>query len=264
MWGRGGMSSRFVYLKSPRCRSSSDWVANTKFLFEGPHDTIATKEGGALQYKIVRTAVAVSLMLPVLGGCLDPEHLSTRTPDQPSAHEPISSLRDARPHYTSHAAATVKPEIFYLFVSDGFSVYERAQILRAVNEWNVALNGFIRFEILPDNNLPKTPAKEYWFINPRPGGPMGGLSSVLATTRAAPDIGGLVDVYLQRIGKRDLGAVVMHELGHVLGLGHNAKPGLMAAHYHPTSQRCVDRTAVEALAANRGVPVARLNWCADR
>jgi Matrixin len=214
-------------------------------------------------HRIIATSAVLLVLSSLLGGCLGTEHLSTRTPERPAAPEAIASLREARPHYTSHVVATVKPEIFFLFVSDAFSVYERAQILRAVNEWNVALNGFIRFEIMAGKTLPKTQAQEYWFINPRPGGQIGASSMVLAATHFAPGVGGLVDVYLERIGRRDLGGVVMHELGHVLGLGHSGKPGLMAAHYHPTSQRCVDRSAVEALAARRKLPLARLNWCAE-
>jgi hypothetical protein len=106
-------------------------------------------------------------------------------------------------------------------------------------------------------------AAEYWIISPKPGRGAPGSPTILATTSSAPDVGGLMAIYVDRIGQRDLGGVVMHELGHVLGLGHSGKAGLMAAHYHPTSQRCVDRTAVEALAARRKLPLARLNWCAE-
>ena len=67
-------------------------------------------------------------------------------------------------------------------------------------------------------------------------------------------------VYRDRIGMRDLGSVVMHELGHVLGLGHGPK-GLMAAHYHPTDQQCVDKATIADVAAQRRLPINQLNWC---
>ena len=67
-------------------------------------------------------------------------------------------------------------------------------------------------------------------------------------------------VYLDRIGTRDLGSVMMHELGHVLGVGH-ADKGLMATHYHPVDQQCVDKATVAAVAAKRQLPADKLNWC---
>jgi len=203
------------------------------------------------------------LVLTLLGGCLGPEYLTTRTPSEPSALEETASLRDAGLHYTSHPGATVRSEIVSLIVTDTFSLYERAKILRAVNEWNVALNGFVRFEIMPDGNDATSGAHEHWVITSKQGGQSTGLPTTLAATYPVAVVGGLMVIYVERIGRRDLGGVVMHELGHVLGLGHSTKGGLMAAHYHATSQQCVDRATVEAVAAKRGLPLAQLNWCED-
>jgi hypothetical protein len=205
--------------------------------------------------------IILLLVLPLLGGCLEPEYLMTRPPSEPSALEETASLRDAGLHYTSRPGAALRSEIVSLMVTDTFSLHERAKILRAVNEWNVVLNGFVRFEIMPAGNDATSGAHQHWVITSKQGGQSTGLATTLAATSPVADIGGLMVIYVERIGRRDLGGVVMHELGHVLGLGHSSKGGLMAARYHATSQQCVDRATVEAVAAKRGLPLARLNWC---
>lgn len=207
----------------------------------------------------IRSVILV-FVLPLVGGCLGPQYLSARAPTAPLALEEPLSLRGATPQYSRHGEMAIRSEIYSLIVADTFSPYERAKILRAVNEWNVALNGFIRFEIAADGAPPSGPTHQ-WVITSKQGGRSDGSSTTLAATYAAPGVGGVIDIFIQRIGQRDLGGVVMHELGHVLGLGHTGRGGLMAAHYHPTSQRCVDRATIEAVAAKHALPSAQLNWC---
>jgi hypothetical protein len=216
-----------------------------------------------MRRKIISPLFIPLLVLPLLGGCLGPEYLMTHAPGERPALEDKASLHERQPRYTSHPGATVRSEIVPLIVTDSFSLYERAKIQRAVNEWNVALNGFVRFEVVPDANKVTSRVRERWLISSKPGGQNTGLPATLAATYPVTGVGGLMVVYVERIGRRDLGGVVMHELGHVLGLGHNPQGGLMAAHYHPTSQQCVDRATVEAVAARRGLPLAQLNWCED-
>jgi Matrixin len=203
------------------------------------------------------------LLLPLVGGCLGPENLVTHTPDDPSAVEETASLRESERPYTSHRAARAKPEIVRLEIDERFDMYDRAKILRAVNEWNHVLNGFVRLDIAPTtgDGRPTADRSPSWKVVPAPRG--GLFSNALAVTYPLRGVGGMVIVYVDRLGGRDLVGVMRHELGHVLGLGHDPKGGLMSTRYTANNQQCIDKAAAEAIAANRKLPVAELNWCEE-
>jgi len=205
--------------------------------------------------------LASSLLLSLLPGCMESGYLVTNL-----AGDPIVASRQASAlRYTTHQPAAAAEEIVPLRIKGSFAPGDRAKILRAVNEWNVALNGFVRFAIVEDSGASATNARSPrpWSIMAAEGiSPrvMPGPTIALAHTQPLPGSGGLMIVYVDRIGTRDLGSVVMHELGHVLGVGHGDK-GLMAAHYHPADQQCVDKATITAVAAKRRLPVDQLNWC---
>lgn len=209
--------------------------------------------------------VVSSLLLSLLPGCMESGYLVTSLAGEPSTTGQSGPTRVAALHYTNHRPAAIAEEIVSLRIVGPFDLSDRAKILRAVNEWNVALNGFVRFAIVNDSAAPSTDPRQPrpWTIMAAHGvGPRvtPGPTIALANTQAVPGAGGLMIVHLDRIGTRDLGGVVMHELGHVLGLGHGER-GLMAAHYHPTDQQCVDKATITAVAAKRRLAVDQLNWC---
>jgi Matrixin len=215
-----------------------------------------------MRRKFFISSIIPFLFLLMLGGCLGPDYLVTSS--GPAVAEEAASLREGEPpHYTDHRAATAKPEIVRIAIDGQFTLYERAKILRAVNEWNHVLNGFVRFDIDPAAD--KEPV---WIIVPVRGGrppPVSGMiiGHALAATQAVEPIGGVVIVYVDRVRGYDLASVMRHELGHVLGLGHDPNGRLMSSRYTASHQQCIDRAAAEAVAASRTLPPAALNWCEE-
>jgi len=214
-----------------------------------------------MRRKIFSSSIIPLLFLLMLGGCLGPDYLVTSI--GPSAPEEAANLHEHEPHYTSHRSAAAKPEIVRIAIDEQFNMYQRAKILRAVNEWNYVLNGFVRFDIDPAADK-----GQMWVIVPMLGGrppPVQGtiFGHALAATQSAPPIGGVVTVYVDRVRGYDLTSVMRHELGHVLGLGHDPNGRLMSSRYTMSRQQCIDRAAAEAVAANRTLPPAELNWCEE-
>lgn len=163
--------------------------------------------------------------------------------------------------YTHHPGSAVAPRIIPLSLEGQFTAAERANILRAIEEWNYALNGFIRLDVVAPGSV-----RGIWSIRAEKGGspqapnPVAGqpLSSTTANFWSS---GGEMLVYVDRIGTRDLRGIVLHEFGHVLGLDHDPKGNLMSARYQPSTEQCIDRPTADMIAARHHLPVAALNWC---
>lgn len=171
-------------------------------------------------------------------------------------------------HYTDHATPTTTGRTVSLYVDRDFDDRERQRIVSAMRQWNYALNGFVQFRA---RLLPEDPTRQMlaqikqsggWIVarvdSRHPIAHQGEGQNALAVT--AGGRGGFVYVISDRIGQRDLGGVVMHEFGHVLGAGHDGS-GLMAPVYNPAMERCIDREAVALVASVQRLPLDRLNWC---
>src|SRR4029077_2599716 len=115
-----------------------------------------------------------SFLLSLLPGCMESGYLVTSLAGDPAAA--IRPAQGAALRYTHHRPTATAEEIVPLRIKGSFTPGDRAKILRAVNEWNVALNGFVRFTIVEDSGAAA--------VNARPSRPW----SIMATEGISPRV----------------------------------------------------------------------------
>src|SRR5688572_29972110 len=98
---------------------------------------------------LLRKSLALAALTALLGACHDDARPTTSVPMALTSTEGVASLRGDGPGYTRHDPLAQQAEILAIRLGAGFEIGERAKILRAVNEWNHALNGQLRLEIVP-------------------------------------------------------------------------------------------------------------------
>ena len=87
------------------------------------------------------------------------------------------------------------------------------------------------------------------------------VTDALAIALRLPKAGGIIVVHVDRLVGVDLSRVILHELGHTLGLDHDPHSHLMAVRYVENEQQCIDKATVELLAWQLRLPLNELNWC---
>jgi hypothetical protein len=173
--------------------------------------------------------------------------------------------------YTENARSAATGRRMTFYVDRDFSQLELDHIASALRQWEHALNGTIQFTsgLLPPNSdtqmLRRIRASGAWIFakvdSSHPAARMREAQGAMAMTIGGSQ-GGFVYVVHDRFSVRDLAGVMLHEIGHVLGAGHDAGGQLMAPVYDRSNQ-CIDRGAVAMVAHAQRLPAERMNWCVD-
>jgi hypothetical protein len=154
-----------------------------------------------------------------------------------------------------------------IVIDGGFNAAERERIGLAVQQWNHVLNGFVRLHpvLAPadvsDHGLGQLRRPGTWIVaRVDSRHPAARDASALAVTVGSRS-GGMVYVIGDRFPTRDLVAVLLHEIGHVLGAGHDPNGHLMAPVYDRSNGHCIDRGAAAMVARAQRLALDQLNWC---
>lgn len=210
----------------------------------------------------MRSLFAVAFLF-LVGACASPDSCISLCNLKPGPSYAGPRVRA----YTNNASSPAAHEVIAVHIEGGFAAIDRDAIVQAFEEWNYALNGNLRFDAAAST---AAAAAGGWIISPQAGGaPMPLKSTMIGQPLAithrpmGAEIVGRVSVYVDRLGGRDLTAIMRHEIGHILGLAHGASETLMSAYYSAQNQACIDHSTMLGLATLRGLPFSSLNWCGE-
>ncbi len=156
-------------------------------------------------------------------------------------------------------------ETYPVYIDKKFTADEHASIHAALDDWNLALNGYLSYTVGSDEfDMEIDVLRKVVYT----GQGVLILRNKFADYKNDPDfdIGTLAFVYRlgspvvhviqDAIGTRNLKAIVMHEIGHTLGIPHVVIKGSLMFPGYPYGTDCVDRATVQTLSALR----PRFDW----
>jgi hypothetical protein len=165
------------------------------------------------------------------------------------------------------SAAATALRTLTIYIDGDFDGAERERIGLALRQWNHALNGFLRLRpvLLPadaaDGAVAQLRRPGAWIFAKVDGRHFSARDRSALAMTVGNRGSGFVYVISDRFSVRDLTAVMLHEVGHVLGAGHDPHGRLMAPVYDRNNGHCIDRAAVAMVASAQRLPLNQLNWC---
>lgn len=172
-------------------------------------------------------------------------------------------------YYTgSNSSKSITMRTVKIWIDRDFGDGDLIAIDNAIKQWNVALNGWIILEVMPqrfnmeEDIIKRSSGGEGWLImkidssNPMVNDDSSG--KVLGMTN---DIGGSrMWIVRNRLPNEWVTGVTLHEIGHLLGARHQGD-GLMRPDFFIDSAGCVDYDAAEQVADYLNIEVNQMKYC---
>lgn len=161
------------------------------------------------------------------------------------------------------APADAPTEEVAVWVDGAFTFEERRTIRLALEDWNAALNGYMRFYVRSEKHLhPSTDGavsvEKVWdddtvTVDQEYDGADGTMAWVSGV--AAHDM----HVISWRVPDGELRPIIKHEMGHVLGLKHSEYDNTLMSTPYNTVRKCIDPETIRRVAQRHGWDVHHMN-----
>lgn len=166
-------------------------------------------------------------------------------------------------------------KVIPVYVDKDFGEADKVAIDDALTQWNYALNGYIRLDVvsykfdMEPSIIGQCLSGHCWMIlKVNSSNPMVGELDAAKngkpqtyTLAWANEIGGnRMFLIRDRLPNEWVTGVSLHEMGHLLGADHD-DVYLMQATFHWEDARCVDYESLKRVADYQHLPMSNLNYC---
>jgi predicted Zn-dependent protease len=157
-------------------------------------------------------------------------------------------------------------KIRIVMIDRDFNKEEQSEILKVIQEWNWALNGTMKLEVVstsfdmrPDEIERCLRENGIMILRVMSYGDVMRYVTDGDVAGKVEKIGGNIAYLLEdKLTLDKVNVIAKHEIGHLLGSEHTLH-GLMQERYQPGL--CVDKNAVEQVAQFNGLELSKMNYC---
>lgn len=186
--------------------------------------------------------------------------------------------------YSYHSVPPIQnnqhQRIYPIYIDKSFPEEQMTVVKSAIKEWNNVLNGNMVIEIVSEDldgqdmvelvRIAKkvTQEREGLIIlnlehdDDLISGVVEETDGTLAFVNALGNRANLMVVVKDRIGKKNLHKILLHEFGHAFGANHTNAQSLMYPYYSGVQMDCVDKITVAQVANYHGFNFKSMNYCA--